>query len=134
MALPTADSQLYEDTYTITSISAAKYDRVSRLTCTTTTTHDTLMTLDINSELYPCSVGETLSVVLASTLALDGGMGGVGGDEKRAGGGGGGGAGDADTAWRDVVGRGGEANLADMFEYVCRGKIYRFEEGRGENL
>lgn len=126
MALTTTDSQLYEEIYTITSISAAKYDRVSRLTCTSAS-HDTLMTLDINSELYPCSVNESLNVVLASTLALDGGAGGT--DGKK------GGAGDTDTAWRDVVsGRGGEASLADMYEYVCRGKIYRFEEGTGENL
>ncbi len=29
---------------------------------------------------------------------------------------------------------GGEASLADMFDYVCHGKIYRFEEGEGENM
>jgi hypothetical protein len=29
-------------------------------------------TLDVNTELYPCAVGESLSLALASTLSLDG--------------------------------------------------------------
>lgn len=27
-----------------------------------------------------------------------------------------------------------QPTLADMFDYVCHGKVYRFEEGEGENI
>ncbi len=107
-----ADSQLYEETFTITSLNAQKYDRVSRL-AGTSISQDTQFTLDVNTELYPVSVGDTVQLVLASTLNLDGTK-----DER---------------GWRDLQ-RSGEATLADLYDYVCRGKIYRFEEGQGENL
>ncbi|SLM40314.1 dna-directed rna polymerases and iii 145 kda polypeptide [Lasallia pustulata] len=106
------DSQLYEDTFTLTSLNAQKYDRVSRISATSEDA-STFLTLDINTELYPCSVGERIHLVLASTLSLDGSK-----DDRK--------------GWREV-GR-GETSLADMYDYVCHGKIYRFEEGEGENI
>ncbi|KAJ5980586.1 RNA polymerase Rpb8 [Penicillium waksmanii] len=102
-----SDPLLFEDTFTITSVNAQKYDRVSRLTCTSTDASLTF-TLDVNSELYPCAVGETLSLALASTLSLDG---------KE----------DTRNSWRDVSN--GEQTLANDYDYVCHGKVYRFEEG-----
>ncbi len=71
------------------------------------------MTLDVNTELYPCSIGDTVHMVLASTLALDGSK-------------------DDEKGWRET--QRGEASLADMYDYVCHGKIYRFEEGEGDNM
>ena len=70
------------------------------------------MTLDVNTELYPLQVGETFHCVLASSLSLDGTK-------------------DDGKGWRDVgrAGDGGEPTLADMFEYVMHGKIYKFEDG-----
>lgn len=50
-------------------------------------------------------------MVLASSLSLDGSK-----DDGR--------------GWRDVA-RGEEASLADMFDYVCHGRIYKFEDGEG---
>lgn len=105
-----ADAQLYEDTYTITSLNAQKYDRVARLYGTSTDS-TTTMSLDVNSELYPVQTGENLTMLLATTLNLDG--------SKREGG------------WRETK---GEATLADMWDYVCYGKVYRFEEGEGGNM
>lgn len=107
MTATSGDAQLFDEHFTITSIDAAKYDRVARLGCTS---HDsnTVMTLDINTELYPCLTGEALHVVLASTLSLDGNR-------------------DDGKGWRDVAT--GDTTLADMFEYVCHGKIYKFEDG-----
>ncbi|CAI7632741.1 RNA polymerase Rpb8 [Penicillium manginii] len=102
-----SDPLLFEDTFTITSVNAQKYDRVSRLTCTSTDASLTF-TLDVNSELYPCAVNETLSLALASTLSLDG---------KE----------DTRNSWRDVSN--GEQTLANDYDYVCHGKVYRFEEG-----
>lgn len=71
------------------------------------------MHVDVNTELYPCAVGDRVNLVLASTLALDGGK-----EEK--------------SGWRDV-GR-GVGSLADLYEYVCYGKVYRFEEGEGDGM
>ncbi|KAJ5747354.1 uncharacterized protein N7511_009050 [Penicillium nucicola] len=102
-----SDPLLFEDTFTITAINAQKYDRVSRLTCTSNDASLTF-TLDVNSELYPCAVGESLSLALASTLSLDGK------ENTRA-------------SWREVSL--GDATLADDYDYVCHGKVYRFEEG-----
>lgn len=106
-----SDAQLFEDTFTITSINSQKYDRVSRISCTSTD-NLTTFTLDVNTELYPCTVGESVSLALASTLSLDGK------DEDSAAGRGG---------WRDVGM--GENTLANEYDYVCHGKVYRFEEG-----
>ena len=51
--------------------------------------------------------------MLASTLQLDGTK-------------------DEGKGWRDV-GR-GEPTLADMYDYVCHGKVYRFSDGEGETM
>ena len=108
-----ADSQLYEDSFSITSLNSQKYDRVSRISGTSSDMQ-TLMTLDVNTELYPVATGEGIQMLLASTLNLDGTK-------------------DVERGWRDTKGR-DEATLADMWDYVCYGKVYRFEEGEGENM
>ncbi|KAJ5636267.1 RNA polymerase Rpb8 [Penicillium odoratum] len=102
-----SDPLLFEDSFTVTGVNAQKYDRVSRLTCTSSDASITF-TLDVNSELYPCAVGESLSMALASTLSLDG---------KE----------DTRASWREVSM--GEQTLANDYDYVCHGKVYRFEEG-----
>jgi DNA-directed RNA polymerases I, II, and III subunit RPABC3 len=111
MAGISSDSQLFDEHFTVTSYDQSKYDRVARIGATS---HDnqTVMTLDVNIELYPCAIGEPLHMVLATSLALDGSK-----DDQR--------------GWRDVArsGQGGEATLADMYDYVCHGKIYKFEDG-----
>lgn len=104
-----SDPLLFEDTFTITGINQQKYDRVSRLTCTSSDQY-TSFTLDVNTELYPCAVGENVNLALASTLSLDGK------DDPA-----------AKTSWRDVGM--GEQTLANDYDYVCHGKVYRFEEG-----
>ncbi len=109
MTTVSGDSQLFEDHFTITNVDQSKYDRVARLSATTTDAQ-TIMTLDINTELFPCVVGEHLHCVLSTTLYLDGSR-------------------DDDKGWRDATKTGGENTLADMFDYVCHGKIYKFEDG-----
>ncbi|KAI9801782.1 MAG: hypothetical protein M1825_003154 [Sarcosagium campestre] len=110
--MATADAQLFDDAFTITLINASKYDRVSRISGHNLTS-DVEFSLDVNTELYPCAINDTVNLVLASTLALDGSK-------------------DDGKGWREA-GR-GEASLADLYDYVCHGKIYRFEEGDGENI
>jgi DNA-directed RNA polymerase I, II, and III subunit RPABC3 len=107
-----ADAQLFEETFAITDINKEKYDRVSRLSGTSSDGSLT-MTLDINHELFPVENGTSLNLVLATTLALDG-------TTKEG----------AETSWRNVS-RQGHATLADMFDYVCYGKNYRFEDADG---
>lgn len=106
------DANLFSDTFTITDVNAMKYDRVCRLFANTEN-GDTFLHLDVNSDIFPVAVGDRLQLLLASTLSLDGTK-------------------DDGKGWRDV-GR-GEASVADDYDYVCHGKIYRFEEGDQDNM
>ncbi|KAI6247510.1 DNA-directed RNA polymerases I, II, and III subunit RPABC3 [Erysiphe necator] len=105
------ETQLLDETVTITFVDDSKYDRVARISGTSADSQ-IVLTLDINTELFPLEVGENVHLVLASSLSLDGTK-----DDGR--------------GWRDVArnGPGGEPTLADLFDYVCHGKIYKFEDG-----
>ncbi|KAK4494901.1 hypothetical protein PRZ48_014257 [Zasmidium cellare] len=108
-----ADAQLYEEPFVATSALTQTYDRVHRISATS---HDgtTKITLDVNSELYPIHSEENFTVLVASTLNLDGTK-----DE-------------ANQGWR---GKNNEPTLADMWDYVTYGKVYRVEdEGDGEKI
>ncbi|KAF9869216.1 RNA polymerase Rpb8 [Colletotrichum karsti] len=104
------DVTLFEESFTVTTYDQSKYDRVARISATSTD-NQTIMSLDINIELFPASVSDSLHVVLATSLAHDGSK-------------------DDEKGWRDVAkgGQDREATLADMFDYVCYGKIYKFED------
>ena len=103
------DATLFEDAFTITKFDQSKYDRVARIDCTSSDSQ-TAMVLDINTELFPCQPGEGLHVVLTTTLSPDGTR-------------------DEEKGWRDT-GKTGDApaTIADLYDYVCHGKIYKFEE------
>lgn len=103
-----SDATLYDDTFSITSIDPGKYDRVARA-AGTSQDNTTIMTLDINTDLFPLAVGEGVALVLASTLNMDGSK-----DEDLERGG-----------WRENKG----LSLADQYDYVCYGKVYKFEDG-----
>ncbi|KAK0942380.1 DNA-directed RNA polymerases I, II, and III subunit RPABC3 [Friedmanniomyces endolithicus] len=115
-----ADAQLYEETFTVTTLAPQAYDRVSRVIATSTDA-TTSLTLDVNSELYPLSPGENITFLLAQTLNLDGTIEDV-----------------SKKGWRppNKVGAGqGEQSLADLWDYVCYGKVYRHEDpGEGMNI
>ncbi|KAK0714942.1 hypothetical protein B0H67DRAFT_490951 [Lasiosphaeris hirsuta] len=116
MAAMASDAQLFEDDFRVNKLSDPKYDRVDRLYCTSTD-GQTSMDLDINKELFPCAVNDSLHVTIATTLSLDGTK-----DDER--------------GWRDTSKTGaGEQTLADTYEYVCYGKIYKFVDGdNGRNI
>jgi len=101
-----AEATVFEDSFEITSLIADKYDRVSRVMGSSAADSSTALTLDINHELYPLTPGDRVQMVLATTLNLDGTK-----DER---------------GWR--AGRDNET-LSQFFDYVCYGKVYRFEEG-----
>lgn len=112
-----SDQILFEETFRINSVNQQKYDRCARIEASR---DDTSFKLDINTDLYPCHEDETLQMVIASTLDLDGKQESKDGDEK------------VKQNWKEL--RDGEASLADTFDYVCYGKVYRFEEGEGDKM
>ncbi|PIA44750.1 hypothetical protein AQUCO_01700384v1 [Aquilegia coerulea] len=66
---------------------------------------NTKMQLDVNTDIYPLHDGEKFTMVLAPTLSLDG---------------------TPDTGYFTP---GGRKSLADKFEYVMHGKLYKISEG-----
>jgi DNA-directed RNA polymerases I, II, and III subunit RPABC3 len=114
MAAGAGDAFLFEDAFTINDVNQTKYDRVARIFATSID-RKTTMSLDINTELFPCQINDGLDIVIASSLSRDGSKE----DEK---------------GWRDVekAAQGAEPSLADDYEYVCHGKIYKFEDSGDE--
>jgi hypothetical protein len=111
------DSHLYEDSFQITTVLDETYDRVARIMGTSADS-TTSLTLDINNELYPLQTGETFTLLLAETLSLEGKSNEGEGKEH---------------GWRPP--REGEQTLADLWDYVCYGKVYRHEDlGEGMNM
>jgi len=100
-----SDSHLYEDTFSLTSVDSGNYDRIARVAGTSADS-TTIMTLDINTDLFPLSAGDQISLLLASSLNLDG--------SKE----------ETDGSWRERRG----PSLADAWDYVCYGRIYKFDE------
>lgn len=76
------------------------------------------LTLDLNNELYPLEIGEKFSLVLATSLSLSTV---VGNDTSG-----------TQESWREKVG--GERTLADDYEYVMYGKVYKYDEGQGSKV
>lgn len=103
---------LFEDAFSVLSVNSQKYERVSRIAATSNDQQISL-TLDVNTELYPMNVNDRVQIALALTLNLDGSK-------------------DDSKGWRDVGL--GERSLADEYDYVCHGKIYRFEEANGVDM
>lgn len=109
-----ADAQLFDERFTITSYDQSKYDRVARVGAASDD-GETTFTLDVNIELFPIAIGDHIQMVLASTLSLDGSKDGAKG-------------------WTNVQ-RGDVSTLADLFDYVCHGKIYKFDDaGDGDKM
>ncbi|OVA12728.1 RNA polymerase [Macleaya cordata] len=103
---------LFEDIFTLIRLDpdGKKFDKVSRIEAKSEQ-FDMYMQLDVNTEIYPLSVGDKFTMVLAPTLSLDG---------------------TPDTGYFT---QGGRKSLADKFEYVMHGKLYKIsEEGSGINV
>mmetsp|Transcript_15019 Transcript_15019/g.32723 ORF Transcript_15019/g.32723 Transcript_15019/m.32723 type:complete len:150 (+) Transcript_15019:73-522(+) len=95
---------LFEDIFEITALNpdGFKFDRVNRLQATGTTFECDLL-LDIHSEIYPLQENDRFTLVLASTLHLDGSP--------------------ADHTNYSPLGA-GEPTLADNYEYVMHGRVF----------
>ncbi|KAL4179786.1 hypothetical protein AMTRI_Chr13g121830 [Amborella trichopoda] len=102
---------LFEDIFTLTKLNpdGKKFDKVSRIEARSEQ-FDMFMQLDVNTEVYPLNVGDKFTMVLAPTLSLDG---------------------TPDTGYFT---QGGRKSLADKFEYVMHGKLYKISEDSGTNV
>ncbi|GAA5831866.1 hypothetical protein JCM11251_003915 [Rhodosporidiobolus azoricus] len=111
-----ADSQaiVFADTFAVTAVDkdGKKFDRVSRIAAKSNN-YEMRLTLDINTDLLDLPTDSTFSLALASTLNPDGDK-----DATAAGG------------WRADI----EGGLADDWEYVMYGKVYKYDEGAGEEV
>ncbi|KAK9389720.1 hypothetical protein V1515DRAFT_594295 [Lipomyces mesembrius] len=106
---------LFDDLFTITTLDNKRYDRVARITATSNSSSDIHLTLDVNTELFPISTGEILSVAIAKTLATESSSTGT-----------------SSSGWREP--KPGERGLADDYDYVMYGTVYKFEEGKNDNI
>ncbi|WOK99385.1 RNA polymerase [Canna indica] len=103
---------LFEDIFTVNRLNpdGKKFDKVTRIEARSEQ-FDMYMHLDVNTEIYPLNVGDKFTMVLTPTLSLDG---------------------TPDTGY---FMQGGRKSLADKFEYVMHGKLYRIsEETSGHNV
>jgi DNA-directed RNA polymerases I, II, and III subunit RPABC3 len=102
-----SDAILYQDSFLINDVDPGKYDRVARISGFSSD-NQVSMSLDVNTELYPITVGDNIQIVVASTLNLDGSK-----DDE------------TERGWKDKPASG---TLAAEFDYVCYGKVYKFDD------
>ncbi|KAJ1964772.1 DNA-directed RNA polymerases I, II, and III subunit RPABC3 [Dipsacomyces acuminosporus] len=115
------DNILFNDTFDVKDVDkeGKKFDRVSRIDARSQT-HDMSLILDINSELYPLDAGDKFKLTLASSLSLT--------DAKEAAS-----FGKGEANWRSYV-NGDERSLADDFDYVMFGRVYRYDDASGAKV
>eukprot|EP00741_Cyanophora_paradoxa_P003820 tig00000718_g3714.t1 len=96
---------LLEDIFDIKEVDkdGKKFDKVSRLECRSEN-YELDLVLDINTDVYPMEAGNKFSLALASTLHLDGKP-----DEG-------------------VYDQSNYASLADKYEYVMYGKVFKYTQ------
>ncbi|KAG7529025.1 hypothetical protein FFLO_05818 [Filobasidium floriforme] len=123
---------LFTDKFQVKEIDkdGKKFDRVSRMT-SNPSQRGLSLTLDYANEFIQFKPQEYFTMTLATSLHEDG-------DDEEVAGGSSGAAGGPDEASKKVtkreMWRGGDEGLAEQYEYVMHGKIYKFDETRsGEN-
>ncbi|KAJ2557025.1 DNA-directed RNA polymerases I, II, and III subunit RPABC3 [Coemansia sp. RSA 1933] len=116
------DNILFSDTFDVKDVDKGgkKFDRISRIDGRSQT-HDMSLILDINSELYPLDAGDKFKLTLASTLSLT-----EGGKDAAA-------FGKGEANWRSYI-NGDERSLADDYDYVMFGRVYRYDDDSGSKV
>lgn len=104
---------LFEDMFVVDSVDPARYNKVSRIEGQSSTSLDIKITLDINSELFPVKENDSLTITLASSLGNESSM-------KTSNG-----------SWRPP--KKGDRSLADDYDYVMFGTVYKFEESSNDD-
>ncbi|KAJ8898973.1 hypothetical protein K2173_008475 [Erythroxylum novogranatense] len=102
---------MFDDIFVVDKLDpdGKKFDKVSRIEARSQNC-EMFMHLDVNTEIYPMAVGDKFTMALAHTLNLDG---------------------TPDTGYYT---QGGRKTLADKYEYIMHGKVYKIsEEGSGRS-
>jgi DNA-directed RNA polymerase I, II, and III subunit RPABC3 len=99
---------LFDDLFEVNSVDpdGKKFDRVSRILAQGENYGSDLL-LDINFELFPLKIREKFTLALSSTLNLDG------------------------TPDDGTFDQSGRETLADRYDYVMYGRVYKYEESNG---
>ncbi|KAL9309657.1 putative RNA polymerase, Rpb8, nucleic acid-binding protein [Arabidopsis thaliana] len=100
---------LFEDIFVVDQLDpdGKKFDKVTRVQATSHNL-EMFMHLDVNTEVYPLAVGDKFTLALAPTLNLDG---------------------TPDTGYFTP---GAKKTLADKYEYIMHGKLYKISERDGK--
>jgi DNA-directed RNA polymerase I, II, and III subunit RPABC3 len=119
------DNILFSDQFQVHDVDkdGKKFDRVSRINAKSEQLETTLL-LDVNNQLYPMAVEDKFTLVLVQTLSLDPTMvasGDAGMQQRR-----------QVESWRDV--KTGNKSLADDYEYVMHGKVYKVDDAAGSRV
>ncbi|KAJ3361397.1 hypothetical protein AMAG_15246 [Allomyces macrogynus ATCC 38327] len=106
------DTYLFNDLFTIADVDkdGQRFDRVSRLTATSANYNADLI-LDFNNELYPLKAGDKVTLMLTTSLALNGNAATA----------------SVSDSWRDKL-PSDPRDLSDEYDYVCHGKCYKMED------
>lgn len=102
------DSVQFEDFFNITAINkdGKKFDKVSRLNAVSEN-YQVELILDVNTEIYPMKTGEKFTLLLARTLSLNGSI--------------------PENEGSFDLNRMSQKSLADGYDYVMYGKVYKAE-------
>ncbi|KAG6600626.1 DNA-directed RNA polymerases II, IV and V subunit 8B, partial [Cucurbita argyrosperma subsp. argyrosperma] len=103
---------LFDDIFKVKCVNpdGKKYDKVSRIEARSEKL-SMYMLLDVNTEIYPIDEGDKILMVLSPTLNYDG------------------------APVTGYSGQKGKKSLADKFEYIMHGKLYKLaDEGSGSDL
>ncbi len=111
-------STLFDDIFDVESVDPGRYTRVCRVIAKSTTSPDTKITIDINTELFPVAKMDTLTITLAKSLSID-----ESGDS---------GMFTANGSWRPP--KPNQRTLMDDYDYVMYGTVYKFEEGSNDKI
>lgn len=93
--------------FNVESIDSGRYNKVSRIIGQSNSL-EIKITLDINSELFPVKSNDSLTIVLTSSLGNESNML------------------TSNGSWKPP--RASDRSLADDYDYVMYGTIYKFEE------
>lgn len=103
-------ASFFEDTFEVKNIDPEGkiFDKVSRLECSSVS-YDMQLLLDVNTDIYPVELGDKLTVALAKSLT--------------------------DNEMDDgIFDQSGRASLADEYEYVMYGKVFKCLEDKGSKV
>ncbi|XP_058196830.1 DNA-directed RNA polymerases II, IV and V subunit 8B-like [Rhododendron vialii] len=102
---------LLDDVFTVQKLDpdGKKFDKVSRIEASSSDQQQFFMQLDVNTDIYKLHVGDKFNMVLAATLNLDG---------------------TPDSGYFTQA-QGGRQSLADKFDYVMHGKLYKISDVSG---